>query len=321
MRVPQELQQVAETQRGVVSRRQLREAGVSDDTVRWALGRTARLVLPGVVALFTGALDAGQRLVAACLLGGPDAVLASLTAARWHGLVECPEDGVVRLLVPHAQAPRRVGFVVVRRTTRPDPRPWSRGPLTLCSPARALADASREMRDRRSVVAAIVAAVQRGRVRLEDLHQEVEAGPVRGSAAARAGVRAARVGAWSLPEVDMLSVLSRSRVLPHVWPNPKLTTSDGLPLPTPDGYIEDVGLAVQVHSRRYHQRDADWEATVEGDTALGEAGVHVLGVTPRSLENDPGRFLVRVERTYEALSRAGRTVDVVVRPRGAGIVV
>lgn len=320
VRIPEDLQRVAEAQSGIVSRRQLRSAGVTDDAVRWALGRTARLVLPGVVALFTGQLDARQRLVAASLLGGPDAVLASVTAARWHGLLEGPDDRVVRLVVPHARAARRVGFVVVRRTTRPDPHPWSRGPITVCSPARALVDAAREMRDSRSAAAAIVAAVQRRVVRLEDLEHEVEAGPVRGSAAVRAGVLAARSGAWSLPEVDMLAVLARSSVLPRVWPNPELRTLDGARLPTPDGYIADVGLAVQVHSRTYHQRDEDWEATVESDTALGEAGVHVVGVTPTTLRDHPARFLARMERTYRSLRRSGRTVDVVMSPRGPGAV-
>ena len=118
----------------------------------------------------------------------------------------------------------------------------------------------------------------------------------------------------------MLAVLSRSRLLPRVWPNPELRTRGGAALPTPDGYIEDVGLALQVHSRRYHQRDEDWEATVEGDTALGEAGVHVLGVTPKTLTEQPTRFLVRVERTYEALRRSGRSADVIMRPRGPGAV-
>jgi hypothetical protein len=59
---------------------------------------------------------------------------------------------------------------------------------------------------------------------------------------------------------------------------------------------------------------------VEGDTALGEAGVHVLGVTPRSLTEDPERFLRRVERTYLAMRRSGRRPDVVMRPRGPGLV-
>ena len=70
----------------------------------------------------------------------------------------------------------------------------------------------------------------------------------------------------------------------------------------------------------YHQRDEDWEATVESDTALGEAGGHVLGVTPETLKEQPARFLARVGRTYEALRRSGRRVDVVMRPRGPGAV-
>jgi hypothetical protein len=287
--------------------------------VRWAHGRTAKLVLPGVLAAFTGTLDREQKLIAGRLCAGPDSMIASLTAAHWHGLT-VDEDGVVRLLVPFSQAARRSGFVVIRRTRRMDPRPWTRGPLVICSPPRALADAAREMKDRRAVDAMVIGAVQRRLVRLDDVRSEVEAGPRHGSARARAALAKAETGAWSTPEYDLLKILSRSPVLPRIWPNPYLETRDGLRLPTPDGWIDDVGLALQVHSRRYHLRDEDWELTVEGDSRLTEAGLPVLAVTPASLSRDPQAYRNRVERTYLELRRTGRRPDVVMRPRGAGLV-
>jgi hypothetical protein len=306
-------------QRGLASRRQLLEAGVSRDAMRWAVGRTARVVLPGVIALFTGALDDEQRLIAARLFTGETGMLASSSAAHWHGLVEA-HDGVIRMHVPPGHEARRSGFVSVRRTRRLDPRPWSRGPLLICSPARALADAAREMRDPRAVEAMIISAVQRRLVRAEDLQHEIEAGPVRNSAHARAGLRAALSGAWSSPEVDMLDILGSSRTLPRVWPNPILTAADGRRLPSPDGWIDEVALAIQVHSRKHHGGHEDWERTVEGDGALGEVGVHLIAVTPRSLLQHPDRFRERVERTYLSLLRTGRRAEVVMRPRGPGIV-
>jgi hypothetical protein len=48
-----------------------------------------------------------------------------------------------------------------------------------------------------------------------------------------------------------------------------LTTGDHR-LPTPDGWFDDVALAVQVHSRRHHAGELDWEATVAADGAFAD---------------------------------------------------
>src|SRR3954447_17053838 len=117
MRVPDELLTRAEDRRGLLTTEELRAAGVTRAALRWQLGRAWRLVLPGVVALFTGELDGRQRLVAGQLWAGNDAQVASLTAARWHGF-EVRDDGVVRLLVGVNGSTRREGFAVRRRTTR-----------------------------------------------------------------------------------------------------------------------------------------------------------------------------------------------------------
>jgi len=279
MRLPPDLLSLAEQQRGLLTRAQLSEAGVSRAALRWNLGRSWRLVLPGVLALFTGGVDPGQRLVAAQLWGGPAAQLGSVTAARWHGF-EVPDDGVVRLLVPVGSTNRREGFAVRRRTTRLDPHPWARGPVTVCSRARALVDAARELREPDTVRQLIVSATQQRLVRESDLRHELEAGPVGGSAVVRSAPEDVATGAWSIPEGEVLRELATSAVLPRVWPNPVLVAGDGTLLPSPDFWLDDVALAGQVHSRRYHLRDELWEGTVEADTLLGEYGVPVLAETP-----------------------------------------
>jgi hypothetical protein len=71
MRLPDELVRVADEQLGLLSRRQLLAAGVTRGELRWAIGRTARIVLPGVLALFTGPVSPRQRLFAAALCAGP----------------------------------------------------------------------------------------------------------------------------------------------------------------------------------------------------------------------------------------------------------
>lgn len=307
-------------QAGLVTRAQLLSAGVSVDAIRWRTGRQWRLVLPGVVATFTGELTWRHRLIAAQLWAGPAAALASFSAVQWHDVGDVPQDGLVRVLVPRPQSPRRHSFVVARSTARPDAHPWSRSPLMICSRARALVDAARELRTQERARGLLIEAVQRRHVRERDLWEELEAGPVRCSAHVRSALREVAAGAWSPPESDALRLLADSPRLPHVWPNPELEGPGNVALPSPDGWIDEVGLAIQVHSRRYHARDAQWESTIESGTALGEYGVPVVGVTPSALRDDPARFVRRVESAYAHLLRAGHRPQVTMRPRGPGLV-
>jgi len=321
MRWPDTLLHTLELQRGLATRRQAYIAGVSRAELRWALGRVATLVLPGVVATFTGSLDPGQRLIAAQLWAGPTAQIAGFNAVRWHQIGDVPDDGVVRLLVDWGHGSVRCGFAVRRRTSRLDPRPWGRGPLLVCSRPRALVDAARELRDPRSVQQLLVSATQRRHVREDDLRAELEAGATRGSRVTREALRLVATGAWSVPEADVLTELARSSVLPRVWPNPVLTSVlDGTRLPSPDFWIDEVGLAGQVHSRQFHARDADWEGTVAADTVFGEYGVPLISVTPGGFAADPAAFRGRVERAFAAARLSGARPPVLMTPRGGGLI-
>lgn len=320
MQLSDRLSATVDLQRGIVSRRQLLSDGITPAEIRWAVGRRAQVVLPRVLALFTGGLDDRQRLIAGQLWAGSDAHLAGMTAARWHGLPDVPADGIVRLLVPWGRHARREGFAVRWRTRRMDPHPWSRAPLTICSPVRSLVDAAREVRDPARVRQMLIAAAQQGFVREQDLRGELEAGATRGSAVVRAALNDVSIGAWSLPELDVLTELARSALLPRVWPNPSLRTGNGDPLPTPDFWIDDVGLAGQVHSRLHHARDSDWERTVSSDNVFAEHGITVVAVTPAGFTRDPGAFRLQVERAYAAAKATGWRPDVVMRPRSDGVV-
>lgn len=134
MDLPDALEALLRLQDGIVSRRQLRDCGLSDEAVKWALGRRWRMVLPGVVAAFTGRLDDHQRLVAGALYAGEHAVLTGPAATRWHALSSVPRTDYLHFLVPSAQSGRRAGPVLVRRTTRPDDHVFWRPPLQIVSP-------------------------------------------------------------------------------------------------------------------------------------------------------------------------------------------
>jgi len=303
---------------GLVRRDQLAVAGITRAQLRWRLDRRWRVVLPGVISTFTGNLDPHQRLVAASLYAGPGAVVTSSTAARWRGLRNVDGTDTIHIAVPAARYARSVGPVQVRRTVNPDRHPWQRGPLFIASPGRTIADAVRDARGKREAAALVIEAVQRGLVNLPSLERELELGPRAGSTLLRTAMEAARTAAWSVPEHELLSLVRTSQRLPEVWANPVLVAGDGTLLPHPDLWVDEVALAIQVHSWLHHSNSEDWEGTIMRDGIYAEYGVPSLGFTPRRISEAPTWVLARIERVYEALAGSARP-DVHARPRQQGL--
>ena len=94
----------------------------------------------------------------------------------------------------------------------------------------------------------------------------------------------------------------------------RLTDARGRPLTTPDLWIDDVGLAIMVHSHRYHSQGDDWDRTVEADDHLRALGIEVVGVTPRRITSAPGDVTSRILAAY-ARARARPRPDVHATPR------
>ncbi|MBM6405655.1 hypothetical protein JQN72_15540 [Phycicoccus sp. CSK15P-2] len=286
-------------QDGVATRAQLLAAGVSEERWRWHAGRTWRVVLPRVVLMDRAEPRPRQRLVAALLWGGTDSVLAGASAAAWHGITTARETGTVDLLVPRPAASRQAGFARVTRTVLHDPDIVTRGPLRVCSPARAAVDAATSAGSPSTASAILVEAVQRRVATLDDLVEWVHRARPTQTSGVRAALEDAARGVWSRPEAELVELLRGSTVLPEGWANPRLETSAGVRLLTPDLWFDDVALAVMVHSHRYHAQGADWDATVDGDSRLTTAGIVVVGVTPHRIRTDPGAVRARVEAGYE----------------------
>lgn len=298
MHLSPEAAALARSQSGVVSRRQLLDLGVTYDAIAWAVGRTARMVLPGVIALQTGPPSDHQRLVAAFLFAGPHAVVAGSTAAGQFGVTAVSAGPPFQFLVPATQRARRHHLVRVTRTTLYDDRIWQRGPLRICDRPRAVVDAARWATDERLARAIVIEAVQRRMVRLDDLEHWIDRIGRRHSVWVRRALSEAASGAWSVPEAELLALLRTSALLPDVWANPQLRTTAGAKLTSPDAWIDQTALAVMVHSRQYHAGVLDWDATVGADAELVAAGVRVVGVTPHDISANPSVVLSRVERTY-----------------------
>ena len=301
-------------QDGVVTREQLRAAGLTETAIRWHAGRGWRVLLPGVFLMNRNDPRPRQRLVAGLLWGGERSVLSGPTAASLHGITSAGARDRVHLLVPAPLASRRSGFAEVRRTVIHDDDTRSRGPLRLSSPARAAVDAARAARTLDARSAILIEAVQRELTTVDDLAEWVHRLRPRDAAGLRLPLEAAASGAWSVPEAELLDLVATSGALPDAWANPSLCTGDGRALTTPDVWFDDVAMAVMVHSRRYHSSPDDWDDTVDADGDLVTAGVVVAGVTPHRVRTSPTEVLRRLERTHAA-ARGRPRPDVVATPR------
>jgi hypothetical protein len=239
------------------------------------------------------------------LLAGPDAVVTAGAACRWYGLRNAPGTQI-EVLVPMRQARRQVGFVQVLRTDRPVHATTGTDVVRFAPVARSVADACRRLRHPRDVKALVIEAVQTRKVGIEVLSDELHAGPRQHSAALRDAIAAAATGAWSAPEHDLYELCRASPVLPEPWLNPELRSSTGSRLPTPDLWLDDVGLAVQVHSERHHSSAEDWARTIRTDSALAEAGILRISVSPREITHDGAAVVARIEALYLTLRPSTR---------------
>ncbi len=281
-------------QDGIATRRQLLEAGVTPDAIRWRVksGRWRRM-LPGVYATFSGTPTRKQQLMAAFLYAGPHAQVSGLTALELLSMRYAPKDRLVHLLVPHDCHTRSVGFVRLQRTARLDPRPWRNGLLVVSPPARAVADAARARRDLRQIRAMVAESVQSRLATVAALRAELDAGPRRASALLRQAIDEVSAGTRSAPEAELRTLLRASRVLPKALWNPKLKG-----LPTPDAYFAEARLVLEVDSRAHHTSPVDWERTMRRHNTFGARGLLVLHFSPARIRRDPVAVLAEIERAY-----------------------
>lgn len=296
---------LAREQLGVLSRNQLLEGGSSPDAIRWRLARHWRVLVPGVYQLDRRPTTRAQREMAGLLAAGPLATLGGLSAARWWGITAADPGDRVQVLVRPPRRSRRLAWLDIARSSVDDPGVTIRGQLRVSGGAQATLDAAVQSRSAERAAAIGIEAVQRRVTTIDDLVDALGRRNRRHSALARVAVNAAATGAWSRPEAALLAGLAGSRVLPEMWPNPVLSVC-GRPLVSPDGWLDDVALAVMVHSREFHSGAEDWDSTVERDSQLVTAGVMVLGVTPNRIYRDLPSVVRRVELAYAAAQRRPR---------------
>ncbi|TDC00838.1 hypothetical protein E1091_04070 [Micromonospora fluostatini] len=312
---PPELERTAERQQQIVTRAQLLSAGLDDMHLyrQTRRGRWQR-VLPATYALFTGALTDEQRRISAALYAGPDAQLTGLAALGWYGFRYSPRSDAVQLVVPHHARRRSSGYATISRALALDGRARHTALYPVCSPARAVVDAARDLRQLRPVRAVVAEAVQRGYADLGALDAEIRRARRSRTALVRKAFAEVLAGTRSAPEAELRECLAGSRVLPDVLWNPRLSSATGTPLPTPDGYLADAAVAVEVDSQEFHFSPGDWARTLDRHNELSRYGVLILHFTPAQVRREPARVRRTVEEAYESRRGLGATTGVHAEP-------
>lgn len=288
---------LAEAQHGVVGRDQLAALGAGRGAIeRWlGRGRLHRLHR-GVYAVGHRAVSRDGRRLAAVLASGAGARLGRRSAgALWE--VRESSRTRVEVIVPVARRPRP-GIELFRSPLLPDEVTSHRG-IPVTTPARTLLD-----------LAAVLApaALERALARAEMLRladaTSLEALVARHPG--RAGTPALRrlLGGVGSPaftrselEARFLAFLD-ARALPRPHTNTWLTIA-GRAVEVDCLWAEE-GLVVELDGYAAHGTRAAFEGDRARDRALQAAGLRVLRVTWRQLDEDPDALAADLERMLRA---------------------
>lgn len=279
------LDALARAQDGVATYRQLVAIGLPSSTLahRVRIDGPWQRLLPGTYLLFSGAPSWRQRVRAALLYAGQNALVTGQSALRLHGFKNAPHLPAVHVLIDHPQRRVSQNDVRVERSHRM-PIGHEISGLRCVPAARAVADACRFLRPLQAVRAVVAEGVQSKRCDPSTLWNEVVNGPMRGSAYLRRAVREVSGGAWSAPEIELAELLTTARVATPLL-NAALYSSDGTLIGIPDGYLAEYGIAYEVNSVAHHLDRLAWEETQRRHDRMTAAGLIVLHFTPQRIRD------------------------------------
>jgi hypothetical protein len=246
----------------------------------------------------TGTPTIIQQEMAAMLYAGRASVITGLAALRQHR-IRGPATDFIDVLIPESRRRQNADFVRLHRTTRMPKRIWQFGPLQYALPARAVADAVRDLTSLREVRAIVADAVQRGKCSVPDLSTELGAGPNRGSARFREALTDVAEGIRSAAEGDLKDLLTKSR-LPMPLFNASLYEVDGTFIARPDAWWPEFGLAIEVDSHQWHMSPHDHDRTLERQRRMGKYGIVVLPFTPGQILKQPAEVLATIRDALQS---------------------
>ncbi|HVV76813.1 MAG TPA: hypothetical protein VHC43_12315 [Mycobacteriales bacterium] len=291
-------------QDGVITRKQAL-AHLSPDALDHRLGREWKVVLPGIYIAASSAPPQRQRLRAALLFAGPQAVLSDTSALRLFGVPYVPADDKIRVLVPDAVQRHSRDFVVIKRSIRM-PTACVVGGLQVAPVCRSLCELGQRHPNERESLAVVAAAVQSRLVTARELSVEAHAGPARGRPRLLRVIAPVEAGVRSAPEADFRRIVESSRVLPPPLWNALVELPDGRRF-SPDALFVEAGLVHETNGRQFHAPEAGngvFEDMQRRNDALVAAGFVVLHNSPSRLRAEPAVVRREVEQAYRR--NAGR---------------
>jgi hypothetical protein len=291
---------------GVATAKQLVAAGMRERTVyrRCLDGGPWQNPLPGIIFLFSGRPTRRQLVLAAVLLGGPEAMVTGAEACRRHGMRRGParlrdeRDAVdeVHLLVPDRRQLRSVDYVHVERT-KSLPEPVLRSGVPLAPLTRACIDAVRRLREEGEIAELLSDAVQRRLCTVAELSRELEAGSRRHTAIPRLVLRAVADGVHSAAELAAKRMWPSTGLPAPMW-NVEVYTEDGLFLGVADCWLDNVAMVWEIESTEWHLSPEDHERTVERAARFTAAGAVYIATKPRKIRTDRTRVIQILRATY-----------------------
>lgn len=292
------IHELASRQHGVVTRRQLRAAGVSRGAIEHRLRKaTLRRVHRGVYR--TGPITARYAdEMAAVLACGPDAVLSDRTAAGlWGMLPPRPLEAPVDITIPR----RNRGHAGVRLHLRPleDDEVTRLHRLPLTVPPRTILDIAAVCPDR--LERALARATRRGVVTLEAVEAALRSHPHRpGCRALRELLELAGEPALTRSEAEaLLLALLRDYGVPRPRTNAVVC---GIEV---DFYWPDRGVVVEVDGFAFHAHRGAFENDRDRGIILATQDITLIRVTWRQLRYEPEKVMGGLLMTLGARSAGG----------------
>ncbi len=280
----------------MVSRRQLREAGASDDvTDRAVAAGRLHIVFRGVYAVGRPGVGARGRMMAAVLACGPGTVVSHRSAAALLGLID-RAPVVVDVI---AQGKRGAGIDGIkahkgRQPTAPELTFVAGIPCT--HPARAMVDLAGFIGDR-SLRGVFEVAAFKELLDLDAIEAVLGRGRRRGGPTLRAIVAAWRAAAERLPNQPNLRSPLEAKLLPLIATTDLPMPLVNSPVKTPGGTLEvdllwpDPRFAIELDSRKHHGNDLAFDRDRWRDRELLRAGYTTLRVPWRHAEAEPEAVL------------------------------
>ena len=291
------LRQLLSRQLDVITRRQALAAGVTASSLRHRLGNSWQSLIPGVYLAATGTPTIIQQQMAAMLHAGRGSVITGPAALQQHR-IRGPAADRIDVLIPASRRRQDAAFVRLHRTTRMPKRIWRFGPLHYALPARAVADAVRDLSSLRDVRAMVADAVQRGACAIPDLSAELDHGPSVGSKLFREALADVADGIRSAAEGDLKDLLAKSR-LPAPLFNASIYDGDDTFIARPDAWWPERGVAVEIDSHEWHLSPHDHTRTLERQRRMAKRGILVLPFTPREIRTQPADVINTIRHALE----------------------